>query len=279
MTLPATMTPAGVVTEEEVTTIYAKKAPGFLLISEMYDKPTVQGEGPHTGRPCTFIRLGGCNLECGLGWMSGKATWACDSAYTWDWKGVVGRPYNPREELRRVDYDEIITWIKRFNDETKVRLLVVTGGEPLLQDRGLAELLSRLWQHNWWSRWEVHVETNGTVVPVDSHRYVTWFSVSPKLSNSGNKLDRRFNGEALAWFSRHQAGFKFVASTVDDFDEIDQMVEASGMPPSRVYIMPAGVDSEEIARVQQVVFEATVERGYNLTSRLHIQLFGNTRGT
>lgn len=249
----------------------------FLIVSEMYERATVQGEGPAIGTPCTFLRLGGCNLRCGV-----NGGWKCDSSFTWDWTGINGVKYSPREQTRRGSFDDIIAWLKKFNDETAVRLLVVTGGEPLLQDNALSRLLEELHDTDWWMKgsWCTHVETNGTLIPTFSFPFINLYSVSPKLANSGNTPSDRINIDALEWFARlgPRGVFKFVVTGVGDFYEIDSLVQLSNMSPGRVYIMPEGIDRATIEEGMKAVVDSAIFRGYNLTTRMHIQLFGNKRG-
>ncbi len=103
---------------------------------------SIQGEGVHAGRPAVFLRLAHCNLAC---------VW-CDTRYTWDWEH-----YDQRKEVESVSVDEAEEEIRRFD----CRNLVVTGGEPLIQQRALAPLLERLKSSGFW----IEVETNGTIVP------------------------------------------------------------------------------------------------------------------
>lgn len=253
-----------------------------LLISELYDKATVQGEGPLLGTPCTFMRLGGCNLTCGKGWQKDPTIWKCDTPYTWDWTGMLGTKYKPHEELGRVSPVDIASWLWRYNTTTMVRLLVVTGGEPLLQDQALGDLFRSL--HSglnaaWWGTWEVQIETNGTIKPEHCAPYIHHFSVSPKLANSGNSLESRRDVEALRWYGGEpRAVFKFVVNTPDDFVEIDEIVSLSQIPYHKVYIMPEGIDAGAVNAHASEVVDAVIKRGYNLTTRLHVMLYGNKRG-
>jgi 7-carboxy-7-deazaguanine synthase len=93
-----------------------------LTVSEVFG-PTFQGEGPSTGQIAMFVRLGRCNLDC---------RW-CDTAFTWDWSR-----FDPAVELHRRTVAELLVELDRIN----APLLVVTGGEPLLQQQGLEPLLA-----------------------------------------------------------------------------------------------------------------------------------------
>src|SRR5207249_1028716 len=118
--------------------------------------------------------LGRCNLAC---------TW-CDTPYTWDW----GR-YDPAVELKRRTVTEIVTEL----DHMDIEMVVITGGEPLLQQRYLPPLLDVVRQRGW----RVEVETAGTLTPTDALVAVDQFNVSPKLANSGNDVDRRYHPDVL----------------------------------------------------------------------------------
>ncbi len=87
-----------------------------MQISEIFR--SIQGESTFAGLPCVFVRLAGCNLRC---------TW-CDSEYTFSGG-------------RKMTLDEVEAEIRRF---APVRLVEVTGGEPLLQEREAVLLMERL---------------------------------------------------------------------------------------------------------------------------------------
>jgi organic radical activating enzyme len=140
-----------------------------LVVNECFG-PTIQGEGPSAGRRCGFVRLGRCNQAC---------TW-CDEAQTWDW-----RRYDPAVELYEMDVDEVLARL----DAMDVDMVVVTGGEPLLQQRGLEELLRAIKGRGW----RIEIETAGTVAPTMADGLVDQWNVSPKLANSGNPPARRYS--------------------------------------------------------------------------------------
>lgn len=93
---------------------------------------TIQGEGPHAGRPAVFLRLAGCNLQCAF----------CDTDYT-----------NNRKDM---SIDELVA---ELNGLSSCRFLVITGGEPLRQRVALSILLVKLRSHYW----SCQIETNGTL--------------------------------------------------------------------------------------------------------------------
>lgn len=251
-----------------------------LSVAETFG-PTIQGEGRRIGTPAVFLRLGGCNLKCGI-----NGGWKCDTPYTWlfsktDAENYGASPYDPRRELRQESVASLYGWLLKINDTTQVRTLVVTGGEPLLQDEGLHALFNTIICNQPLRRWTFEVETNGTIIPTACGAFVSQFNVSPKLANSGNPKAARINPEALRWFgarSARRATFKFVCAHPRDLDEVDEIVKTADADPRAVYIMPEGVSPAAIAEHQQVLVSEVIRRGYNLTTRLHVQLWGNKRG-
>lgn len=227
---------------------------GPLVVSEIFG-PTFQGEGPSAGRRAAFVRLGGCNLDCG---------W-CDTRYTWD-----RSRYDLARETERLSCDEILRRIRTIN----ASLLVVTGGEPLLQQDRLAPVLAACRAEGR----AVEVETNGTVLPGDALAgLVTRFNVSPKLANSGVPAGRRIRPDVLAGLrDTGRAVFKFVVRGPDDLDEVGGLEADHGLAP--VWIMPCGATADEVVAVMRAVADQVLERGWNLTSRLHVLLWGGERG-
>lgn len=232
-----------------------------LRVSEVFG-PTIQGEGPSSGRRAAFVRLGECNLDC---------TW-CDTPYTWDWSGKNGTAYDRARELREFPILEVRDWCARIG----AGLVVITGGEPLLQQDAVATLTRELHEIGM----EVEIETNGTIIP---HRPLleAWprFNVSPKLSNSGVALKKRAKGDALAALrDSGAASFKFVCGDLDDLDEVQALVVGLSLDPRSVWIMPQGTSRYEIDTLYRLLAEDVIERGWNLTSRLHVLLWEGRRG-
>ena len=138
---------------------------------------TLQGEGFHTGKHAVFCRFSGCNLWTGLEKDGGKAVCTfCDTDFVGT-DGVNGAKYSSAELLAE-KIDEL--WPK----DLKEKLVVFTGGEPLLQlNKELIDLLHT-------QKFKIAVETNGTIMPPEN---IDWICVSPKKGskfklNYGNEL-------------------------------------------------------------------------------------------
>ncbi|MXO89450.1 7-carboxy-7-deazaguanine synthase QueE [Pontixanthobacter aquaemixtae] len=241
--------------------ILATQAPGEPEIFA-----SVQGEGPSAGTPCTFIRLSRCNLAC---------VW-CDTAYTWHFAGDE-RPHRDGETFERkanqitLDVADVAERIMQLGQGR----LIITGGEPLLQAGPLAELLEAL------PDLLVEVETNGTTTaPPRLDIRVDQYNVSPKLAHSGNPAELALIAERLRSYSLDErAFFKFVVASQADVAEAAELVRAHGLPKKRLFLMPEGTDSETLRTREKWLIEVCLEHGLRMSDRLHIHLFGDTRGT
>lgn len=222
-----------------------------VILAEVF--VSFQGEGPLLGQRAAFVRFSRCNLAC---------AW-CDSSYTWDWVR-----FDPRRESHRGRVREVAAWVANQH----VDLVVVTGGEPLLQQPALAEL-ARLCAPA-----RVQVETNGTIAPASEvTEAVDLFVVSPKLANSGVPIGQRIAPMALATLvATGKAQWKFVATDVTDLDEIAGLQDEFGLRP--VWVMPQATTPAAVLDGQRRLAEAVLARGWNLSTRLHILLWGDERG-
>jgi len=210
---------------------------------------SVQGEGPSLGRPAVFLRLAGCNLSC---------SW-CDTKYAW-----FGGEELSVEEVA----EQVLSLLRRFRG---VDLLVVTGGEPLLQPEELVELLAKLRREV--PHLEVEVETNGTVDPRRVLTYVDRLIVSPKLSNSGLPEELRRVSEGVLEAIRTYGDRVYVKVVVEgrgDVEEVLQVVRELGVSRDRVYLMPQASTLEELRQRLPVVVEIAVEYGFRVSDRLQI---------
>ncbi|MGH3897474.1 MAG: 7-carboxy-7-deazaguanine synthase QueE [Pseudonocardiaceae bacterium] len=234
----------------------AGTAADVVLVSEIFG-PTVQGEGPSMGQRAVFIRLLRCNLTCRT----------CDTPYTWDTTrfdlAVEGRP---------VSGAELLAWAL----DRDVELVVITGGEPLLQQRRLVPVVSALVA----SGRRVEIETNGTIAPLlELVEVVDQFNVSPKLSRfgAGMPASRRIKPEVLRVFAATgRAVFKFVVTDVVELDEIDTLAGGYGLAP--VWVMPEGTEATVVTTRLRALAGPAIRRGYHLSTRLHVVLWGDQRG-
>ncbi|MER0240446.1 7-carboxy-7-deazaguanine synthase QueE [Streptomyces sp. HSW2009] len=221
-----------------------------------------QGEGRSIGRRCAFVRLGGCNLSC---------RW-CDTPYTWDWTGIssTGIQYDPKKELHRMSVGEVAERLLDYD----VGLVIISGGEPLNQQKRLVPLVDKLTQHGV----EIEIETNGTKIP--EPRLIEGgvrFNISPKLSHAGDSVEQRVVPEALqALAVLPSSTFKFVCREISDLDEVAQFVEAFSI--ASVWVMPEGRNREEVDGHMQKLVSAVIDRGWNITTRLHTLVWGQKRG-
>jgi len=235
---------------------------------EIFD--TVQGEGRNLGRPVVFARLSNCNLQC---------SW-CDTPYTWVWnerlaaKHDQGEVYSREQEQTKILVGDAVDRINGFN----LQRLVITGGEPMIQQKGLAELANGLKANNedYW----VEVETNGTIIPKpETIEAVDQFNVSPKLANSGNDLEKRRKDRAMeAYVASGKADFKFVVFGDEDLPEILELVDRYDIPHDKVFLMPEGRTEEEVERHQKELVQLAIDNNFNVTTRLHVMIWGAKRG-
>lgn len=228
-----------------------------MRISEIFY--SIQGEGRLIGTPSLFIRTSGCNLRC---------VW-CDTPYT-SWR-PEGSSWPLAKVLHRVD---------RY----PTRHVVITGGEPMLaaEIEDLTTALRRKAKH-------VTIETAGTIFKPVRCDLV---SLSPKLANStpwkrakgkfaAMHEARRLNLSVVQkYLDGYEYQLKFVVEEKQDFAEIRGIVEQlKNVDPARVLIMAQGTTKKQLAEKTGWIADLCLRHGYGFTPRLHIELFGNRRGT
>jgi len=228
---------------------------GALPVAETFT--SIQGEGSLAGVPSFFIRVSGCNLRC---------AW-CDTPYA---------SWNPEAEHRSIDA------IVEQAMSGPARHVVLTGGEPMMFPQ-IDELCARFRAGGM----HITIETAGTLF---RDVCCDLMSISPKLRNSsprgagaweGRHEARRINTESLqALIDRYvERQFKFVVTSRDDLREIDDLLaRLRGWSDADVMLMPEGVEPPT-PQQRQVVAAMCLDRGWRYCARLHIELFGHTRGT
>ena len=286
----------------------SKIDPNKLLISS--DFYSVQGEGISTGIPSYFVRLGLCNLTCGMSRtftnallkeaaladgeifkgdleLEGKATWTCDSTSHWLWRG----------ENKEFQY-LIDQWKEQgiYEDIKNGTIHIIwTGGEPTI--KGHQEAIVNF--HKYWKSVDPSVnkiisgglvttdqvtafseiETNGTIVIDDPLLiYINQINCSPKLSNSGMTEKQRIVPAAIKRIMEHNNyQFKFVISNEEDIKELFRdFVVPFSIPLKNVVCMP-GLDSQtDFHERTQFVLEMAKKYKFRGLTRLHISAWDKT---
>jgi 7-carboxy-7-deazaguanine synthase len=245
----------------------------LMRIAEIFY--SLQGEGILTGVPSVFVRVAGCNLRC---------TW-CDTPYaSWNPQGNDLLP------------ESILAEVVRH----PTRYVVLTGGEPLMFAQ-MVPLIKALKEHGK----HITLETAGTLwlegLPQGS---IDLASISPKLANStpasreGGRFaaaheQHRINIEVLKRFATRgdgvirQCQWKFVISSPQDLQEMEDLITHlnaelptnSRIDHDDVLLMPEGIDAAVLAERSRWLADICKTKGYRLSPRLHVYLWGNTPGT
>jgi len=228
-----------------------------MRISEIFY--SIQGEGRLLGVPSVFVRTSGCNLRC---------RW-CDTPYTsWQPEGKTSSVKNILAEI----------------DQYPTRHVVITGGEPLLAP-DIEELTHQLKQRGA----HITIETAATIFKPLAADLI---SLSPKLANStpwkrsrgqfaATHEKRRLNYAVMQkYLDGYDYQLKFVVDKKVDIDEVRAVVaELKYVDSARVMLMAQGIAQRELTAKSKWIVEACKQYGFSYTPRLHIQLFGNRRGT
>jgi 7-carboxy-7-deazaguanine synthase len=231
-----------------------------MLISEIFY--SLQGEGELTGVPSVFVRSSGCNLRC---------TW-CDTPYA---------SWNPEGTQRSV-----AQLLAAIETHPQARHVVLTGGEPMIakEMRTLAAEIKKTGRH-------ITIETAATVAPEGIACDLA--SLSPKLLNSApdpvehaawrkkHEATRWQPDVVRAWIDQYPYQFKFVVARPEDVEELEDMLAAlqREIPRHKVLLMPEAITLEKMRGRSAWLGELCKARGYRYAHRLHIELYGNKRGT
>ena len=221
---------------------------------------SIQGEGKLVGVPSVFVRASGCNLRC---------VW-CDTPYaSWD----------PEGDDRPVD--AIVAQITKFG----AKHVVLTGGEPMIMP-DIVPLAAKLHE----AGHHITIETAATVFKSIA---VDLASLSPKLSNStphereGGRFavlheKQRLNVPVIQQFIDTSPDFqlKFVVAGEADLQEIDALLmQLRHWQPDDILLMPEGTDAATLASRAGWISDVCKRTGYRYCPRLHVELYGNQRGT
>jgi 7-carboxy-7-deazaguanine synthase len=275
----------------------------LLISSDFY---SVQGEGISSGVPSYFVRLGICNLTCGMSrkfanqlakdksledgeifkgdlHKEGKATWTCDSTSQWLWRGEDKEFQYLIDRWKEQDiYDDI---------KNGTIHIIWTGGEPTI--KGHQEAIYNF--RKYWADIEFQalrevgyigdftpydeIETNGTVY-IEQFLFdlIDQINCSPKLSNSGMTEKQRINPDAIKRIMEHSNyQFKFVISNEEDVKELFRdFVVPFSIPLKNVVCMPGLDDAANFEERTQFVLEMAKKYKFRGLTRLHIAAWNKT---
>jgi len=283
-----------------------------VLYSEIFK--SIQGEGHYTGVPTTWLRFFGCNLECnGFGQddptdpstyklpykdfdiievknVEDLPVWkyGCDSSYSWSKKFAKIQKKETEEEVAKKLFDQM------YDENTHIAF---TGGEPLMKAAQkktvkILDEMDRLFGPGKRFKY-ITWETNGTrPLEPDLQNYLMqfkdhveyFFSVSPKMFNTSGEKDAVCPEIVKEYYdlSDGTGQLKFVCNGSDaSWNEIEESIvkfrDAGVMYP--IWIMPVGATEESQDELAKEITIQTMERGYNVSARVHCYIFGNQIGT
>jgi organic radical activating enzyme len=288
-----------------------------------------QGEAELAGTPSVWLRFFGCNLNCnGFGQKdpTDESTYVlpfqdfdissvtnikqlpvwkygCDSSYSWSQK------YKHLAHDKNVEHlvDELVATNTNSHNPKGLfvhpktqqnTMLCFTGGEPMLQQKAIIEILRELYRRNNMPR-VITIETNGTKPLSDELRQfinvdfvamggLRWhWAISPKLftvSGEKNVVLPAIISDYVK-YTISTSILKFVCNgTEENWNELDTHINnlqfSFGTTPlPTIWIMPVGAtkDDQENPNIGDLCIEA-MQRGYNVATRNHCYVFGNTIG-
>lgn len=242
---------------------------------------TFQGEGKWAGIPCLFVRTSGCNLRCGF-----KDS-ICDTPYS---------SFTPEKNITTID--DILKILYINNPYMRIKHIVISGGEPTMQDKSIIELCKELKKQGY----IITIETNATIYKEDFSKYIDMISMSPKLKSSTPSakilVDNNLN---IKWQDKHEKirrninviqkfiegakinnkdfQLKFVVSCEEDVKEIieDWLDYLTGWSALDILLMPEGVTEEQLKVNNKIVAKLATQYGFRFCPRLHVDIFGGAK--
>jgi 7-carboxy-7-deazaguanine synthase len=235
---------------------------------------SIQGEGKSLGVPSIFVRTSLCNLHC---------VW-CDTDYTWNWENTrFPHIFDANPDYKKFVKKDWITvtpieTIAKTIEDLGGKNIILTGGEPMIQQEGLVVLMQLL--KNKSSEYRFETETNGTLMPSpDFDNLIDQYNVSPKLENSGNTKRLREKEKVYRFFAESsKSNFKFVISSPNDLEEVLHLIKTYDIAPEKVFLMPEGTTATLLKEKQLWLIEICKKYHFRFSDRLHIQIWGSKKG-
>lgn len=242
-----------------------------LVISETFY--SIQGEGPTCGTPAVFLRLAGCNLNCpGFSYKDPDTQehLGCDTALVW-------RQGKRQSASEIIEHWKEENWIRALDNGAH---LVITGGEPTLQQEKLLHFIEALDRTTKRPTY-IEMETNATrLLDPQLLQRLQQINASPKLSHAGEPESKTYQPEVLKQLVEcDRVIFKFVMANPSDINEVKQrFMDRFGIAPQRIWLMPEGGTPEAIQSKAPWIVELCKRYYFHYSPRLHIDIWGETTG-
>jgi organic radical activating enzyme len=225
---------------------------------------TIEGEGEHIGKPSVFMRMAMCNLTC-KGFASKDSPHGCDSFVSWS----VKNRFSITQLLDYLEQENFISYLRRGD------IFKITGGEPLIQQKNLLELIAEFSQRFRFIP-RIDFETNATILPDPAWQldYFATFTTSPKLASNGDPASKRYIPETLLWHARNGSGFKFVITKEEDLVEIEEKyIDKFEIRSNKIWLMPCCGSRDEHVKIAPMVAELCKKYGFNFSPRLQLVIW------
>ena len=244
-----------------------------FLVEHFY---SIQGEGKFIGTPSLFFRFGGCNLKCpsfGEYFLKSKIVYGCDTIR------AVNRDLFENEWQKIEDEKDLIEILDDYLQNLDFKPhVVITGGEPMIyaKDSVFYNFVKYLID----SGFIVTIETNATI-KIDFEKFPAYkdiiFALAVKLSNSGEKYEKRVKKDAIREYIKNTSYsfFKFTLnSSLIETRAYEEIVDIVGdYPEVEVFCMPLGDREDILKKHDKKVAEFCLIYGFIYSDRLHVRLW------
>ncbi|GAB3066245.1 7-carboxy-7-deazaguanine synthase QueE [Micromonospora schwarzwaldensis] len=272
------------------TTATVNQTDERVAVAELFY--SFQGEGVNLGRRALFVRLMRCNLTCGYPVLPPKAdaptggAMVCDTEYTWNAAkhDLLAAPTMSAAEIwdKLIRLDPVTgspclggtNGITEAPGLTPVDLIVVSGGEPLLNAGIVTDLARRAAA----TGRALEIETNATIAPgADLIAAGAHFNAGLKLASSAVPYSKRIKPSVIERLqSSGRTRWKFVVTGPADVQEIADLQRKFGL--TEVWLSPEGTSTEVVLDRMRWLADVALTHGWNLTTRQHVLIWGDKRG-
>lgn len=264
--------------------IKKKPATGFEIPG------TIQGEGKMAGIPALFLRLSGCNLRCMWKLPNGNIS-ICDTPHA-SFNTDFETMHNAEDAAQKI-----------LHNLGNIPLLVISGGEPLIQADALVELIKHL--RSVQPSLKIAIETNGTLFHTALADIIDFFSLSPKLKNALPTVEKinqagvilpgnpdnykklQINIPVIQQYidlcknsPDKDFQLKFVISSEQEIKELNDLYlgQLKNWKSEDIVLMPLGSTPEELAQTRNMAMETAIKNGFRYTPRLQVTYFDGIAG-